>query len=166
MKFDPHDYQRYCIQRILEQSNLALWLDMGLGKTVITLTAIAELKYGRFAISKALVVAPKKVAEATWQKEADKWDHLRMLRISTMLGSAQRRTPALAAAERAGGRRQKARGGGRRGAGHLRRLPDARRAPRRPRRGRARRDALRPRPAARPDGVRQRKDPYPCDGPL
>lgn len=97
MKFDPHDYQRYCIQRILEQSNLALWLDMGLGKTVITLTAIAELKYGRFAISKALVVAPKKAAEATWQKEADKWDHLRMLRISTVLGSAQRRTRALAA---------------------------------------------------------------------
>ncbi|WP_418427930.1 SNF2-related protein [Anaerotruncus massiliensis (ex Liu et al. 2021)] len=96
MRFQPHEYQRYCIQRILEQPYLALWLDMGLGKTVITLTAVAELKYNRFAVSRVLIVAPKKVAEATWQKEAAKWGHLQPLRISTVLGSAQQRIRALA----------------------------------------------------------------------
>lgn len=70
-------------------------LDMGLGKTVITLTAINDLKYNRFAISKVLIIAPKKVAEATWAKEAAKWDHLNKLRISTVLGSAAKRIRAL-----------------------------------------------------------------------
>ena len=69
---------------------------MGLGKTVITLTAVAELKYNRFAVSRVLIVAPKKVAEATWQKEAAQWGHLQPLRISTGLGSAQQRIRALA----------------------------------------------------------------------
>ena len=64
---------------------------MGLGKTVITLSAIMELKYGRFAVNKVLVIAPKKVAEATWQQEASKWDFLRNLRFATVLGSAQNR---------------------------------------------------------------------------
>jgi SNF2 domain-containing protein len=68
---------------------------MGLGKTVITLTAINDLEYNRFAVAKALIVAPKKVAEATWQKEATKWDHLRHLRFSTVLGSAAKRIRAL-----------------------------------------------------------------------
>lgn len=72
-----------------------LFLDMGLGKTAVTLTAINDLKYNRFEISKALIIAPKKVAEATWQKEANKWDHLHMLRISTVLGSKQKRIRAL-----------------------------------------------------------------------
>ena len=96
MKFRPHGYQAYCINRILEDENLGLFLDMGLGKTVITLTAIADLRYNRFAIHRVLVVAPKKVAEATWSKEAAKWDHLKLLRISTVLGSAARRIRALA----------------------------------------------------------------------
>lgn len=65
MKFIPHAYQRYCIDRVLTDRSLGLFLDMGLGKTVITLTAINDLKYNRFAISKVLVIAPKKVAEAT-----------------------------------------------------------------------------------------------------
>nr|MDD2401675.1 DEAD/DEAH box helicase [Clostridia bacterium] len=65
------------------------------GKTAVTLTAINDLKYNRFEISKALIIAPKKVAEATWQKEANKWDHLHMLRISTVLGSKQKRIRAL-----------------------------------------------------------------------
>ena len=68
---------------------------MGLGKTVITLTAIADLEYNRFQVSRALVIAPKKVAEATWQREASKWDHLRHLRFSTILGSEARRIRAL-----------------------------------------------------------------------
>jgi SNF2 family DNA or RNA helicase len=67
----------------------------GLGKTVITLTAVNDLKYNRFAVSKILVIAPKKVAEATWSKEAAKWDHLKMLRVTTVLGSLNKRVKAL-----------------------------------------------------------------------
>ena len=67
----------------------------GLGKTVITLTAVNTLKYFRWQVSKVLVVAPKTVAEATWSKEAAKWDHLRHLRISVVLGSASKRIKAL-----------------------------------------------------------------------
>lgn len=74
---------------------LGLLLDMGLGKTVITLTAINDLKYNRFAVNKVLVVAPKKVAEGTWQMEAKQWDHLKLLRFSTCLGSTQKRIKAL-----------------------------------------------------------------------
>ena len=68
---------------------------MGLGKTVITLTALNDLLYNRFEISKALVIAPKKVAEGTWALEADKWDHLKHLRISTCLGNSAKRIRAL-----------------------------------------------------------------------
>lgn len=95
MIFKPHGYQAYCIQRIIDDPALGLFLDMGLGKTVITLTAINDLKYNRFAVSKVLVIAPKKVAEATWNKEAEKWDHLRLLRIVPVLGSLQKRIRAL-----------------------------------------------------------------------
>lgn len=95
MQFQPHPYQAYCINRLLTDPALGLFLDMGLGKTVITLTAINDLEYNRFAVAKALIVAPKKVAEATWQKEATKWDHLRHLRFSTVLGSAAKRIRAL-----------------------------------------------------------------------
>ncbi|WP_144461798.1 DEAD/DEAH box helicase [Siminovitchia fortis] len=95
MKFKPHSYQRYCINRVLNTPALGLLLDMGLGKTVITLTAVNDLKYNRFAINKVLVVAPKKVAESTWVNEASKWEHLKLLRISTCLGSAAKRIRAL-----------------------------------------------------------------------
>ena len=59
MEFKPHDYQRYAIERIISDSALGLFLDMGLGKTVITLTAINDLRYNRWAVSRCLVVAPK-----------------------------------------------------------------------------------------------------------
>lgn len=95
MKFDPHPYQVYCINRVIDYSALGLFLDMGLGKTVITLTAINELMYYRFAVSRVLVIAPKKVAEATWQREAAKWDHLKHLRFSAVLGSQAKRIRAL-----------------------------------------------------------------------
>jgi SNF2 family DNA or RNA helicase len=94
-RFVPHAYQRYCINRALTDEALGLFLDLGLGKTVITLTAINDLKYNRFAIRKALVVAPKKVAEATWSIEAAKWEHLKHLRVVTVLGSKQKRIRAL-----------------------------------------------------------------------
>lgn len=94
-RFVPWDYQRYCINRLLQEEALGLFLDLGLGKTVITLTAINDLKYNRFAMRKALVVAPKKVAEATWTNEASKWQHLQHLRIMPVLGAKQRRIRAL-----------------------------------------------------------------------
>lgn len=95
MKFKPHPYQSYCIQQVLQKPAIGLFLDMGLGKTAITLTAVNELKYGRFAVNHVLVVAPKKVAEATWQREAAKWDNLRHLRFSTVLGGERARIRAL-----------------------------------------------------------------------
>ena len=96
MNFVPHPYQAYCIGQIIEKPALALWLDMGLGKSVITLSAIARLRYDLLQVGKVLIVAPKKVAEATWQQEACKWSHLEMLRVSTVLGSTQKRIRALA----------------------------------------------------------------------
>lgn len=95
MKFVPHNYQRYCITRIIQDEALALFLDMGLGKTVITLTAVNDLIFNRFLVSKCLVVAPKKVAEDTWTREQSKWDHLHLLRVLPVLGSRSQRIRAL-----------------------------------------------------------------------
>ena len=80
MRFVAHDYQKRAIRRILDQTSVGLFLDMGLGKTVITMTAIDELIYDRFEVHKVLVIAPKRVAEDTWTREAAKWDHLQELR--------------------------------------------------------------------------------------
>lgn len=95
MIFKPHDYQAYCINRIISDPAIGLFLDMGLGKTVITLSAIQELKYNLFEVGKVLVIAPKKVAEATWSKEAAKWEQLEHLRIQTVLGGQTKRIRAL-----------------------------------------------------------------------
>ena len=95
MQYIPHDYQAYCIQRVVEDPTVGLFLRPGLGKTVITLSAVNILKYFRWQVAKVLVVAPKKVAEATWSKEAAKWDHLQHLRVSTVLGSANKRIKVL-----------------------------------------------------------------------
>ncbi len=95
MIFRPHAYQQHCIDQILRIKKLGLFLDMGLGKTVTTLTAIRELKYNRFAVRRVLVIAPKKVAEGTWTREKDKWDHTRILRVSPVLGSQAKRIRAL-----------------------------------------------------------------------
>lgn len=97
MRYEPYAYQQYCTGRIISDAALGLFLEMGLGKTVITLTAINELRYDRWAVSKALVVAPKKVAEGTWSREAQKWDHLQRLRVSLVGGSREQRLRALAA---------------------------------------------------------------------
>ena len=91
MEYKPHPYQAYATKRILEQANVGLLLDMGLGKSVITLTAIDALIYDYLTVSRVLVIAPKKVAEATWQSEARKWDHLKRLTIATALGTAENR---------------------------------------------------------------------------
>lgn len=95
MRFIPHEYQKFCIQKILDTKKVGIWQDMGLGKTVTTLTAIKELKYNRFQVRKVLVIAPRKVAEGTWTKEAAKWDHTKMLRVSPVLGSQTKRIKAL-----------------------------------------------------------------------
>lgn len=95
MEYKPHAYQQYCMEKILDVKKLGLFLDMGLGKTITTLTAIRELKYNRFAVRKVLVIAPKKVAEGTWSKEKDKWDHTSLLRVSLVLGSECKRIKAL-----------------------------------------------------------------------
>lgn len=96
-QFHPHPYQQAGIEAILEKPGVALWMEMGLGKTVVTLTAIDQLIYDRLEISRALIIAPKKVAEATWQDEAEKWEHLQHLRISTVLGTEKQRKAALEA---------------------------------------------------------------------
>ena len=98
MEYKPHNYQAYCIERIVNDEAVGLFLRPGLGKTSITLSAINILKYYRWSICKALVIAPKKVAEGTWSKEAAKWDHLQHLQVSTVLGSEKKRMAALNAA--------------------------------------------------------------------
>ena len=95
MTLSLYAYQQYSRDRIIRQPNVGLFLDMGLGKTLITLSAIKELMYGRFLVNKVLVIAPKKVAEATWQMEIKKWSDLSLLRVSTVLGSEKQRIKAL-----------------------------------------------------------------------
>lgn len=96
MEFKPYPYQQYCIDSIIYNRAVGLFLDMGLGKTVITLTAIHEIRYNRWEVTKPLIIAPKKVAEVTWNTEARKWEHLKAMGIVTVLGSLQQRLRALA----------------------------------------------------------------------
>ena len=95
MKFIPHDYQAYAVNHILEHKAAALLLDMGLGKTVITLTAIEHLMYRDFEVRKVLVIAPLRVAQNTWPAEIQKWDHLRGMTWSVVIGSQEERIAAL-----------------------------------------------------------------------
>ena len=76
MKFVPHKYQQYAIEHIEKNKISALFLDMGLGKTSITLTAVNELLFDNFEVRKVLVIAPLRVARNTWCDEIKKWDHL------------------------------------------------------------------------------------------
>jgi SNF2 family DNA or RNA helicase len=93
--YNPHEYQTHCTQFILENTSAGLFLDMGLGKSVITLTALVDLLHDRFEVSKVLVIAPLRVAGTTWLDEVRKWDHLQNLTLSKVLGSAKERTMAL-----------------------------------------------------------------------
>ena len=95
MKFVPHNYQKYAIEKIIELPICGLFLDMGLGKTVITLTAIEDLMYNRLEVDKVLVIAPLRVAKMTWGSEIEKWDHLKHLTISKVLGTERQRLAAL-----------------------------------------------------------------------
>ena len=93
--FIPHNYQQYCIDRVCSDPAIGLFLDMGLGKTAITLSAIKRLKYEMWCVNKVLVIAPKKVAESTWGREAAEWKQLNCLRFSFVLGTAEQRRRAL-----------------------------------------------------------------------
>ena len=95
MEFKPHDYQKYAIEFIESHPIAAVILQMGLGKTVCTLTAIEHLMYDTFEVSKVLIVAPLRVAKVTWSDEIDKWDHLSHLTYSVAVGSEKERLSAL-----------------------------------------------------------------------
>jgi SNF2 family DNA or RNA helicase len=95
MKYRPHNYQEFAREFILKHPVCCLMLDMGLGKTVVTLTAIWLMALDSFDIGKILVIAPKRVAEDTWPKELKKWEHLTGLTYSLVLGSKKQREEAL-----------------------------------------------------------------------
>ena len=95
MQYVPHDYQRYATDFILAHPEAAILLDMGLGKSVISLTAIWELCLNRFEIGRVLVIAPLRVARDTWPAEIQKWDHLRGLTYSVVVGTEKERRAAL-----------------------------------------------------------------------
>ena len=95
MRYKPHDYQQYAAEFLLTHPISALLLDMGLGKTSITLTAINDLLFDSFEVHKVLVVAPLRVARDTWSADIEKWEHLRELRYSIVVGTEQERISAL-----------------------------------------------------------------------
>jgi len=95
LKYTPYSYQQYAASWIIDKKYSALFLDCGLGKTVITLTAISVLLYDYFEITKVLVIAPLRVAHSTWDEEASKWDHLKNIKISKVLGTEKERIAAL-----------------------------------------------------------------------
>lgn len=95
MKYNPHGYQRYAKKFIENHESAAVLLDMGLGKTVITLSAINDLLFDSFEISRVLVIAPLRVAKNTWPQEIAKWEHLKGLHYSVAVGTEQERLAAL-----------------------------------------------------------------------
>lgn len=90
-----HEYQVFCIEFLLEHPIAGIFLDMGCGKSIITLTALWILALDYFSIGKTLIIAPKRVAEDTWSRELEKWEHLYGLQISKVLGTRQQREEAL-----------------------------------------------------------------------
>jgi len=95
VKFIPHEYQKYTIEYIKQNPISAILLDMGLGKTVISLTAINDLMYDSFEVHKVLIIAPLRVARFSWGAEIRKWEHLKNLRYSIVVGTEKERRAAL-----------------------------------------------------------------------
>ena len=95
MKYSPHDYQTYAVDYIETHPVATVFLDMGLGKTSITLTAINDLLFDSFEVHRVLVIAPLRVARDTWTAEVDKWDHLQNLICSVAVGTESERKAAL-----------------------------------------------------------------------
>ena len=96
MEFQPHDYQKYSIEYIKSHPIAGLLLDCGLGKTIITLTAINDLIFDSFEVSRVLIVAPVRVARSTWPAEIGKWDHLKYLTHAVAVGTPKEREAAIA----------------------------------------------------------------------
>ena len=95
MKYEPHDYQKYAAEYIKTHPVAAVFLDMGLGKTSITLTALLDLLFDSFESHRVLVIAPLRVARDTWPSEIEKWDHLRPLTYAVAVGTESERRAAL-----------------------------------------------------------------------
>ena len=90
-----HDYQFAGVDHILNNTHAGLFLDMGLGKTVTTLTAVKRLIYDELEIDKVLIIAPKRVATSVWTNELEKWAHLKSLRLSRIIGTERQRLEAV-----------------------------------------------------------------------
>ena len=95
MHYNPHTYQNRLKDFIIDHRYAFLTVDMGLGKTVTTLTAVRELIEEYLESERVLVIAPKSVAENTWTSECAKWDHLAHLRVSVVMGTEKQRIKAL-----------------------------------------------------------------------
>lgn len=94
MNFKPHPYQQAAKQWVIDKPKCGLFLPMGLGKTIITLTAICELMYDRFEIDKVLIIAPIRVVKSTWPNEIRKWRHTQKLSYSMLVGDKKSRIKA------------------------------------------------------------------------
>lgn len=95
MKYNPHNYQIYATEFIENHNESAILLSMGLGKTIITLTAINDLLFDSFDVNKVLIIAPLRVAKTTWKDEKEKWQHLKLLKYSIVVGTELERISAL-----------------------------------------------------------------------
>ena len=95
MQYKAHEYQTYASEFILSHPACALLFDLGLGKTVIVLTTLWELLLDRFEVGRVLIIAPKRVALATWPQEIEKWDHLKGITYSVVMGNERQRREAL-----------------------------------------------------------------------
>lgn len=95
MRYVPHAYQTEAYNRLIKHDRYNVFLKMGLGKTVVTLTAIDDLMHDYFEVKRVLVIAPLRVAEDTWSTESKKWDHLKHLKLSLVLGPLNQRIKAL-----------------------------------------------------------------------
>ena len=96
MKYHPHKYQTYASEFIKSHNEAAVFLDCGLGKTSITLTALNDLMFDSFEFNKVLIIAPLRVAKVSWPDELKKWDHLSSLNYSLVVGTEKERKEALA----------------------------------------------------------------------
>ena len=95
MKFIPHDYQAYVTKEILNKPRIAVFMEMGLGKTASTLCAIDDLIYNRFEVDHVLVITKKSIARLTWPEEIEKWDNFHHMSISPIIGTPKKRLQAL-----------------------------------------------------------------------
>ena len=91
MLYEPHEYQKYATDFIITHPVSAVLLEMGLGKSVISLTAINDLMLDSFDVSRTLVIAPLRVANTTWPLELEKWEHLKHLTYSVVTGRSEER---------------------------------------------------------------------------